>query len=57
MQEDPEATWSSYEKLCACGGSLSYPEILAQADMKPAYTEGRVREVVLFVRKYLNLKE
>lgn len=57
MQEEPEATWSSYEKLCACGGSLSYPEILAQADMKPAYTEGRVREVVLFVRKYLNLKE
>lgn len=51
MQENPETAWTSYEKLCSVGGSLSYPEILAQAGLEPAYAEGRVAKVVAFARE------
>lgn len=55
MQEDPEAAWKSYEKLCASGGSRNYPDTLAQADLEPAYAEGRVRKVTAFAKEYLKL--
>ncbi len=55
MQQEPQAAWESYEKLCASGGSRSYPETLAQAGLEPAYAPGSVRKVVEFARKYLNL--
>lgn len=55
MQRDPVAAWAAYERLCACGGSLSYPKILRQAGLEPAYAAGRVRKAVSFAREYLGL--
>ena len=55
MQHDPAGAWEAYEKLCASGGSRSYPDTLAQAGLEPAYAEGSVKKVVEFAKKYLKL--
>ncbi|MGN0335539.1 MAG: M3 family oligoendopeptidase [Lachnospiraceae bacterium] len=55
MQENPQAAWESYEKLCASGGSRSYPDTLLQAGLQPAYAEGSVAKTVTFAKKYLKL--
>lgn len=54
-QTDAADAWVSYEKLCASGGSRSYPDTLAQAGLEPAYAEGSVKRVVDFAREYLGM--
>ncbi len=53
--KDPAAAWDAYEKLCASGGSRSYPETLRQAGLSPAYAPGSVKKVADFAREYLKL--
>ena len=53
MKTDPKAAWESYIKLCASGGSRSYPDTLAQAGLQPAYKEGSVKKVADFARTVL----
>ena len=53
MQTDPKGAWESYIKLCTSGGSRSYPDTLAQAELQPAYKEGSVKKVVDFARTVL----
>lgn len=55
MQTQPRDAWRAYETLCACGGSLSYPDILKQAGLEPAYAHGRLRKVAAFARDHLGL--
>lgn len=55
MNADPAAAWEAYEKLCASGGSRSYPDTLAQAGLEPAYAPGSVKKVADFARSYLGL--
>ncbi len=55
MRENPKAAWESYEKLCASGGSRSYPDTLAQAGLKPAYAAGSVKKTVAFAKSYLHM--
>lgn len=55
MNEDLAAAWAAYERLCASGGSRSYPETLAQAGLEPAYAPGSVKKAADFARSYLNL--
>lgn len=55
MQTQPRDAWRAYETLCACGGSLSYPNILKQAGLEPAYAHGRIRKVAAFARDHLGL--
>lgn len=55
MNADPAAAWAAYEKLCASGGSRSYPDTLAQAGLEPAYAPGSVKKVADFARSYLGL--
>ncbi len=55
MQSDPKAAWASFERLCASGGSRSYPDTLRQAGLEPAYAPGSVKKVADFARSYLKL--
>lgn len=56
MQKEPQAAWESYEKLCASGGSRSYPDTLNQAGLQPAYAEGSVKRVAEFAKSYLKIQ-
>ena len=53
MKTDPESAWQAYMKLCASGGTRSYPDTLAQAGLQPAYKEGSVKKVADFARTVL----
>lgn len=55
LNDDPAAAWAAYEKLCASGGSRSYPDTLAQAGLAPAYAPGSVKKVADFARSYLGM--
>lgn len=55
MQQNPAEAWAAYEKLCAIGGSRSYPETLRAAGLTPAYEPGSVKKVADFARAYLKL--
>ncbi len=55
-EKDPAAAWEAYTKLCASGGSRSYPETLRKAGLQPAYAPGSVKRAVEFAREYLKLK-
>ena len=57
MAKDPAAAWDAYKKLCASGGTRSYPETLRQAGLEPAYAPGSVKKVADFAREYLKLEE
>lgn len=53
MREDKESTWEKYCELCAAGGSLYYPNLLARVNMKPAYEEQVVKEMAEFAEQEL----
>lgn len=55
MAKDPAAAWDAFEKLCASGGSRSYPDTLREAGLSPAYAPGSVKKVADFAREYLKL--
>ena len=55
MEKDPAAAWDAFKKLCASGGSRSYPETLRKAGLQPAYAPGSVKKVADFARAYLKL--
>lgn len=42
METEKEQVWKDYKLLCETGGSLSYPELLKQSNLHPAYEEGAV---------------
>lgn len=53
MRKDKESTWEKYCELCAAGGSLYYPNLLARVNMKPAYEEQVVKEMAEFAEQEL----
>ncbi|MBE5962195.1 MAG: hypothetical protein E7256_12585 [Lachnospiraceae bacterium] len=53
MEEDKKSTWEAYERLCAAGGSLDYPELLKLAGLSVAYEEGSVKRSTEYAVKWL----
>ncbi len=51
---DKESAWNDYIKLCSIGGSKSFLEAIDSANIKNPFKQGTVKEVVEYVRKYLD---
>lgn len=45
-KEDHKKAWDDYLKLCKCGGSMSYLETLAYANVTNPFTEGSVADAI-----------
>ena len=51
MMVDKEEAWSDYLKLCKCGGSMSYLETLAYANVSNPFAEGSVAKAIAGAKK------
>ena len=46
MQQDREAAWADYYRLCCLGGSLRYLDLLEAAHLSNPFREGSVRKAI-----------
>lgn len=53
METEPEQVWKDYTLLCEAGGSLSYPELLKQSNLHPAYEDGAVARSIKGLKQRL----
>jgi M3 family oligoendopeptidase len=53
-QEDREAAWSDYVKLCKQGGSKSFTELVAVAGLISPFVDGCVESVIGQIEAWLN---
>lgn len=52
-EEDREAAWKDYLKLCNAGGSLSYLGLLKAANLSVPFEEGSVKKAVSYAKEIL----
>lgn len=52
-KENHEKAWEDYLKLCKCGGSMSYLETLAYANLSNPFEEGSVERSITVAREEL----
>jgi len=53
-QENHAAAWASYLELCRAGGSASFLELVALADLRSPFEEGSMTRVVAEISRYLD---
>lgn len=56
-REDHETAWKDYLHLCSLGGSKSFTELVAEANLVSPFTEGCLEEVIVSIKEYLNSVE
>ncbi|OIU72427.1 M3 family oligoendopeptidase [Rossellomorea aquimaris] len=54
MNENREEAWNDYAALCKLGGSLSFTELAASANLDSPFKEGAVEEVIEPIAKWLD---
>lgn len=52
-KENHESAWKDYLNLCKCGGSMSYLETLAYANLRSPFEEGSIENAVSVAREEL----
>lgn len=53
-QKNREKAWSDYIRLCKAGGSQSFLELVALADLKNPFESGTIKEVVRPIKEWLD---
>lgn len=53
MEIEKEQVWKDYNLLCESGGSLSYPKLLKQSHLHPAYEDGAVARSIRGLKQRL----
>ncbi|QEY21443.1 hypothetical protein D0S48_12625 [Psychrobacillus sp. AK 1817] len=53
MEKLDHTTWYDYEKLCKAGGSLSFLELLENANITSPFENDSIQNALLFVEKWL----
>ncbi|MFN0215613.1 MAG: M3 family oligoendopeptidase [Saprospiraceae bacterium] len=53
-RQDHAAAWPDYLRLCRAGGSQSFLDLVAQANLKSPFEDGCVQSVVGEIQSYLN---
>ncbi|OZI12299.1 oligoendopeptidase F [Bacillaceae bacterium SAS-127] len=53
MDEDREAAWKDYVAICQIGGSLSFTDIVAKANLISPFEEGCIASVLQPIEKWL----
>jgi len=57
MEQNYEAAWESYLKLCRLSASDFYPELLKQAGLKVPFVQGCIQEIVSSLEEELKKQE
>ncbi|MDW7674695.1 MAG: M3 family oligoendopeptidase, partial [Bacillota bacterium] len=52
--EDRDAAWQDYLKLCRAGGSKSFTELVNLANLTSPFQKGCLREVVKEIKQWLD---
>mgnify|MGYP001943814240 FL=1 len=53
-QENHDAAWDDYLKLCQLGGSKSFLELIEEANLRSPFEEGTLEETIQVVENWLN---
>ena len=53
MHEDKTSAWNDYMNLCKVGGSKSYLETLAYANLSDPFKPGSVKKAISFAKEIL----
>ncbi|MBQ0139151.1 MAG: M3 family oligoendopeptidase [Kurthia sp.] len=56
-RENHEAAWKDYLHLCSLGGSKSFTELVAEANLISPFEEGCLDNVIVSIKEYLNSVE
>ena len=54
MNEDKNAAWSDYYKLCCAGGSLPFSKLVEMAGLKNPFEKGCLEKIVNNIESWLN---
>ena len=54
MNQNREAAWTDYVALCKLGGSRSFTELVAAANLDSPFQEGTVEKVIQPIKEWLN---
>lgn len=53
-QENHDAAWDDYLKLCQLGGSKSFLELIEEANLRSPFEDGTLEETIQIVENWLN---
>lgn len=53
MEQDGGRAWRNYERICSLGGTLSFVDTVAAAEISSPFDESAVRSIAETARKYL----
>ncbi|MEK3887156.1 M3 family oligoendopeptidase [Bacillus sp. FSL K6-3431] len=53
-QEDQEEAWKDYVKLCKLGGSLSFTNLVKEANLISPFEDGCVKSIISSIQTWLN---
>lgn len=56
-RENHEAAWKDYLHLCSLGGSMSFTNLVAEANLISPFENGCLEEVIVTIREYLDSVE